>query len=183
MQKSILKFGLFSLLLISGCASETNLQPTIPVNQTVTDNNNQQNQANANSIFQPERKIIKIVNDIFNDYDHNKNGEIDYRSTATSYNDYYKSNENNRYGTTTTQINGGMPYIRVYTRNSLFVASDVDNNGHVTQQEVIDFIKKKYDTNDDDILSSRGIAFWQEKDEYQLFNGAYGEVFFKNMNV
>ena len=48
---------------------------------------------------------------------------------------------------------------------------------------MIKFIKDKFDTNNDDILSSRGIAFWQDKDEYQLFNDKFGEVFLKNMTV
>ena len=190
MKKKLVGVSLIALFSITnGCASESNLASVQPPIQPIVEApvSSPEQEANASSIFQPERPITKIVADIFSDFDHNKNGTIDYKSTATDYNDYYKANENNTYGNVqhTASFNNvpTRPYITVSTRTKLFVASDKNVDGTITTEELISFITEKFDENKDDILSSRGIAFWQDKNEYQLFNGEYKATFFKNMYV
>ena len=185
MKKRLLGISLVSVFsMLNGCGSQTSEMVTPVVIESATTT---PDQASANSIFQPERRITSIVAGIFSEYDHNQNGTIDYRTTATTYNDYYRSNENNSYSSVqqTASINGSVPrsYIRIYTRNTLFLASDKNNDGLLTTEELISFITEKYDTNNDDILSSRGIAFWQAKDEYNLFNNDYKETFFRKTYI
>lgn len=194
MKKKLLSVGLFALFsMLNACGSQNTemIMPAPAVTEPVNNNQNPDpthDQVNANSLLQPEIPVSRIANDIMYIYDHNKNGNIDYRSTATSYNDYYKSNENNRYITrqNTSIVNNvtvPVSYIDVYTRTKLFLASDKNNDGMINAEELISFISEKFDTNNDDILSSRGLLFWKPKNEYQLFNAAYQEEYFKRMDI
>lgn len=183
-------FAVFSML--NACGSDNSTEMVMPVvSEPVNNKQNQDpthDQVNANSLLRPEIPVTRIASDIMYIYDHNKNGNIDYKSTATSYNDYYKSNENNRYITrdytsTINNVTKTEKYIEVYTRTKLFLASDKNNDGMINAEELIAFISEKYDTNNDDVLSSRGLLFWKPKDEYQFFNADYKEEYFKRMEI
>lgn len=186
MKKRLLSIGLIALLsMVNACASESNIQMVAPpVTEPANNTNPANQQANSSSFFQPERQITKIVSDIMNEYDHNKNNRIDYRATATEYNDYFRSNESNRYGKPTTPTVNGQPgraSISVYTKSKLFLAADKNTDGTIIPEELISFITENYDKNNDNILSSRGIAFWQDKDEYQFYYNDYRETYFKEI--
>jgi Ca2+-binding EF-hand superfamily protein len=118
--------------------------------------------------------VNSIASDIMSLYDRNKNGSIEYRGnrsegtraeSASSY-----DGENLNFSSTR------------YSREKLFIASDSNNDGKVTREELVNTIKE-FDKNGDSNLTQTGFVDWVkskfggEKKENELspFDRQYGE--------
>ena len=173
MKKYIITKGTVSLtaLLCVSCATPNlSIQPTLTSlsNNSATTSNTEDAQFNATSIVSSfaNQPIETIVTKTLYKYDHNENGQIDYRTTDTAWNTLRGKNETRR-----SSVSG------YYTMKNLFVASDENSDGIASKDEMINFIKKHYDTNNDGILHTRGWKFWNGKDELQYFKSEVDEIY------
>lgn len=105
--------------------------------------------------------INKLVSRIINAYDHNHNRQVDLKKPEP---------ELERRETV-----HGQDYIQysTWTRKKLFEAADTNQDQVVTAEELTAQIKK-YDTNGDGKLETRGWV-WNPKKEYEHFEAAFGE--------
>jgi Ca2+-binding EF-hand superfamily protein len=163
-------FILGLLILVSGCGNQGALNmPELPQEpQNIVSDNNEQ--VEANGIF--DRSLRKIILDAMTKYDHDKSGGIDYRSTDTAWKTLIGKNENIKKVRSVSST--GMS-TTVYSMSKLFVASDTNRDGISALEEIETFLSKTYDLNQDGKLQSRGLMFWKDKDEYQLFKSEVGE--------
>lgn len=119
--------------------------------------------------------ISAMIDRIMTDYDHNGNGVIDLKQPRAMGNVFQRVAQ-----TLTTaderiskDCQPGIPAIMpTYIR--LFREADANHDNIVTREEMTAVIRR-FDTNGDGALSSRGIAFWKPCDEMQRFNKQFGE--------
>jgi Ca2+-binding EF-hand superfamily protein len=169
-KKSGIAFTL--LMMITGCANQSNLNfpdmpQEAPAENTIIDDSQQ---AEANGWF--DKSLRKIILDAMSRYDHDKSGSIEYRSSDTAWKTLIGKNENLKRVNSFSNTGGSAT---TYTMSKLFVASDINRDGISTEEEITTFISKTYDKNQDGTLQSRGLKFWKDKDEYQLFKSEVGE--------
>lgn len=115
------------------------------------------------------RTVRTLSFKIMRNYDHNNNGQIDYRSTNTFWKSLIGRNESER-RLTSYSSSRQEAIFRVWTYAQLFLAADSDRDGITTREEIEGFITEAYDKNNDGILQTRGWwRFWREPEEWEFF--------------
>lgn len=115
------------------------------------------------------RTVRTISFKILRNYDHNTNGQIDFRSTDTFWKSLIGRNESERRQTSYSSVHQEATF-RVWTYAQLFLAADTDRDGIATQEEIATFITEAYDKDRDGILQTRGWwRFWREPEEWEFF--------------
>ena len=166
-------FALMSsyILTLSACNNYAVRGPQIPLQAGL--NQPKPNQDQPPVMVQAEsvasRTVRTISFKIMRNYDHNTNGQIDYRSTNTFWKSLIGRNESERRHTSYSSINQEATF-RVWTYAQLFLAADSDRDGVATQEEIASFITEAYDKDNDGILQTRGWwRFWREPEEGEFF--------------
>ncbi|MBC7546014.1 MAG: hypothetical protein H7338_25065 [Candidatus Sericytochromatia bacterium] len=107
----------------------------------------------------PDVSVVRTVNDIFNQYDHNKNGTIELsRPDKTWGKEGRLRNPDERVRSSSTDISAFTDdtvniSTAVYTRVDLFRAADGNGDQKVTRDELTKFVAT-YDKNKDGILGA-----------------------------
>lgn len=124
--------------------------------------------------------VTALVSNYMAKYDHNRNGVIDLKRPDGVWNRLKNPDERVRSKTSVTpgfeedSINISTS---VYTIDRLLYAADKDSSGTVTREE-LEAAVKKYDTNNDGQLSTRGFWGWltrKPKQDGDIFNKELGE--------
>lgn len=124
--------------------------------------------------------VTALVSDYMAKYDHNRNGVVDLKRPDGMWNRLKNPDERVRSKTSVTpgfeddSINISTS---VYTIDRLLYAADRDNSGTVTREE-LETAVKKYDTNNDGQLSTRGFWGWltrKPKQDGDIFKKELGE--------
>lgn len=124
--------------------------------------------------------VTALVSDYMAKYDHNRNGVIDLKRPDGVWNKLKNPDERVRSKTSVTpgfeqdSINISTS---VYTIDRLLYAADKDNSGTVTRDE-LETAVKKYDTNNDGQLTSRGFWGWltrKPQQDLDIFKKELGE--------
>ena len=124
--------------------------------------------------------INSIVADYMSKYDHNRNGVIDIKRPDGVWNKIKNPDERVRSKTSVTpgfEDDSVNISTSVYTIDRLLYAADKDSSGTVTREE-LEAAVKKYDTNNDGQLSTRGFWGWltrKPKQDGDVFNKELGE--------
>jgi hypothetical protein len=167
--RKVIAIGCMALVL-SACGTAPAVLPAAPMAQKVAEQ----------ALF--DRRVQRLVNDIMVAYDHNRNGRVEtQRPTGTTFwqrvgNFLFWRDERVRSVTNTYTDQDTLTITtRVYTRMPLFFAADADQDQSITYAELQAFIAKGYDTDNDGVLSARGLAFWREKNEIERFNADFNE--------
>ena len=102
-------------------------------------------------------------------YDHNRNRQVDYRETNTFWKSFIGRNESERRQTRYHSESKEVQF-KVWQYSLLFLASDKDNDGIATLDEITDFISTTYDKDNDGVLKTRGWwKFWKAPEEWEFF--------------
>jgi hypothetical protein len=164
------------LFLLSACGNTSDLNQSV-LNEIPAQNVQPGNESDNTVITESTHTIRSLVIDILYKYDHNKNGQIDYRDSNTFFKNIIHRNENYRYTTSFSTIaDKSTLTTTIYSMDKLFFASDTNHDGITTPEEITNFIKTTYDKNNDDELQSRGWKIWKSPDEYQIYNKEVGEA-------
>ncbi len=155
---------------LSACGTAPAVLPATPMAQKVAEQ----------TLF--DRRVQRLVNDIMFAYDHNRNGKVEtQRPTGTTFWQkvgsflFWRDERVRSVTNTYTDQDTLSITTRVYTRMPLFFAADADQDQSITYNELQAFIAKGYDTDNDGVLSARGLAFWREKNEIERFNADFNE--------
>lgn len=123
--------------------------------------------------------ISRIVDRIFQDYDHNQNGVIDLKGPGKG-NVFQRIRDEIRNPDEGYRMDdyqgGGMVAQppRVFHHLKLFHEADTNGDMKVTREELTAVVSR-FDKDGDGKLSTRGLAFWEPKGEKQHFERAFGE--------
>ncbi len=168
--------GYSFLLLLSACGNTSELNQPL-LNELPAQNIQPETAPEDTATIQSTHSIRSLVIDILYKYDHNKNGQLDYRDTNTFLKNLIHRNENHRYSNSFSTRDGKSSLTTTtYTMEKLFFASDVNHDGFTTPDEITKFIKTTYDKNNDELLDSRGWKFWKKPDEFQIYTKEVGEI-------
>jgi hypothetical protein len=119
-----------------------------------------------------------MVNDIVYKYDHNKNGVVNLTRPDGFWDKVKNPDERVRSKTSVSSFGDELNVsTSVYTQRDLFYAADKNNDGQVTREELTEVVKK-FDTNGDGQMTSRGFWGWltrKPKQELDLYNDQYKE--------
>ena len=122
--------------------------------------------------------INGMVNDILYKYDHNKNGVINLKRPDGFWDKVKNPDERVRSKTSVNNFGDDLNIsTSVYPPRDLFYAADKNNDGEVTREEMAE-VAKKFDTNGDGQMTSRGFWGWltrKPKQELDLFNEQFKE--------
>lgn len=120
-------------------------------------------------------RVDQLASDILRRYDRNRDGFIDgrYETTRTTVHTAHHGSmrrhpdfpEGYDYWTRTTTV---------YSQGKLLAAADRNRDGLVTKRELADQIRL-FDRNHNGALESRGLAFWEPKNEAEQFGDTFGE--------
>jgi hypothetical protein len=159
------------LLSLSACNSSAVRGPQLPLQPGLNQPNLNQDQPpvmlQAESVA--SRTVRTLSFKIMRNYDHNTNGQIDYRTTNTFWKSLIGRNESERRQSSYSSANQEATF-RVWTYAQLFLAADRDRDGIATQDEIATFITEAYDKDHDGILQTRGWwRFWKDPEEWEFF--------------
>jgi EF hand len=119
-----------------------------------------------------------MVNDILYKYDHNKNGVVNLKRPDGFWDKIKNPDERVRSKTSVSNFGDELNVsTSVYTQRDLFYASDKNNDGEVTREEINEVVKQ-FDKDGDGQMTSRGFWGWltrKPKQELDLYNDQYKE--------
>lgn len=118
-------------------------------------------------------RIEQKADDILRAYDRNRDGYIDGRYETVRRTVHLENRAPMHPG-----FPGGMDFwtrvTTTYSQGKLFMTADRNRDGWVSRRELVDQIRL-FDHNGNGHLESRGLAFWQPKQEAEHFEDAFGE--------
>ncbi|MNS44526.1 EF hand [compost metagenome] len=162
-------------LMLAGCGAQP--QAPVAVQASAQD-------AQAKGVFNRPVPVTHALNEVFADYDHNRNGQIDLRLPSGYVPPYMTHDERIRKETTRSverdrdgRITRIIYTTHTYSLQDLFTTADLDRNGVITGEELQGLVVS-FDQDHDGQLTRRGLWGWltrKEKGEYDLYQSQYGE--------